>query len=93
MSKFWKQGRDYKHLLGRCENIMVLAIEDPHTPVIVAHKTKDASSTFDAAHGEGELIGRREDYILSEDENAFLDKMYDEAEEWFDEQRPEGWEG
>jgi hypothetical protein len=90
---YWKKGRDYKHLLGQCENIKVLLLEDADTPVIVAHKTSDASSTFDAAHGEGELCGRREDYILSEDENAFLDKCYDEANEWFDEQRPEGWDG
>ena len=93
MSKFWKKGRDYKHLLGRCENIEVLALEDPYTPVIVAHKTKDCSASFDAAYGEGELCGRREDYQLSEDEDVFLVKMLDEANEWFNEQRPEGWDG
>jgi hypothetical protein len=91
----WEQGRDYTHVLGEEDNIAVLAIEDPYTPVMVIHKYRDCSSTYDAAYGEGELLCNRneEDYYLSEDECALLEKVANEVEEWFDEQRPEGWDG
>jgi len=95
MNRHWKEGRDYKYLLAREDNIAVLLLEDPFTPVIVAHVSKDCSATYDCAYGEGVVHanGNFADYELSEDENALLDKVADEVEDWFDEQRPEGWDG
>jgi len=86
--KYWPPD-SYDHIIGKTGNIAILALDCPHTPVIVAHVRTNETATFDCAFGTGELDG----YQLSDIEFTSLVFYEREAEEWFDKTRPEGWEG
>ncbi|MHC4121735.1 MAG: hypothetical protein ACYSWO_30050 [Planctomycetota bacterium] len=86
--KNWPPG-SYDHIIGKTGNIAVLALDDPATPVIVLQVKTGETATYDCAHGTGEV----DCYQLTDTEWAMLDFNYNKAEEWFDQTRPDGWEG